>query len=66
MIILCKPLIPNDRANRTPADIGTKVIATTVTDKFADAVIAPVITTVSTESNIDVSVLCYSLLFTDS
>ena len=57
MIILCITFLPNDRAQAIPAENATTIKPTTVTDKVTDVVFAPTITIVSTDSNIEVSVL---------
>ena len=57
MIILCNPLLPNDKAHAIPAEIGTTIKPTPVTYKVTDVVVAPIMTTVSTDSSIEVSVL---------
>ena len=55
MIILSNTLLHNDRTHDTPVDIGTTIKPTPVTDNLTDVVIAQIITTVSTDSNINVS-----------
>ena len=47
-------LLPNDRAQVFPAEIGTTIEQTPVTNKITEVVVAPIITTVSTDSNIEV------------
>ena len=42
MTILCTTLLPNDRAQPFPAETGTNIKQTPVTDKITDAVAAPV------------------------
>ena len=49
--------LPNDRAQAIPAENGTTIKPTPITSKFTDAVVAPIVTNVSTDSDIDVSVL---------
>ena len=49
--------ITNDKAQATLAGIGTTINPTPVTDSVTDVVVAPTITTVSTDSNIEVRVL---------
>ena len=57
MIILCITLLSNDKARAIPAEIGTTINPTPVTDKVTDVVIPPIKTTVSTDSNNELSVL---------
>ena len=57
MIILCITLIPSDREQAIPAEMGTTIKTTSVTDNVTDVVVAPIITTLSNDSSIDVSVL---------
>ena len=57
MIIFCITLFPNDRAHATPAEFGSTIEPLPVTDKTTDVVFAPNLTTVSTDSNIEVRVL---------
>ena len=52
MIISCNILLPKDRRQAIPADIGTTTKPTPVTDNVTDVVDSPIITTVSTDSNI--------------
>ena len=63
MIILCITLLPNDRAHAIPAEIGTTTKPTRVTDNITDVVVEPITTTVWTDSNIEVSVLCFFICF---
>ena len=49
-------LIPSDRAPATPADIGTTIKLKLAADKLLHVVVAPTITTVSTDSNNEISV----------
>ena len=55
MINLCKTLLPKDKVHAIPAEIGTIINPTPITDNVTDVVVAPIITIVSTESKIDVS-----------
>ena len=57
MINLCNILLANDRAHATPAEIGTTINPTPVTDKVTDVVVDPIITIASTDSNIVFKVL---------
>ena len=61
MIILSITLLPNDRTHAIPAEIDTTIKATPVTDNVTGVVVEPIITTVWTDSNIDV--LFYVFLF---
>ena len=63
MINLCTTLLPNDRAHANPAEIGTTIKPTPVTDNVTCVVVEPIITTVWTDSNIEVSVLCFLSCF---
>ena len=63
MIILCITFLPNDRAHAIPAEIGSTIKPTPVTDDFTDIVVEPIKTTVWTDSNIEVSVLFFYLFF---
>ena len=50
MINLCNRLLPNDRVQAIPADIGKKFRPIPVTDNFYEVDVAAIITTVSTDS----------------
>ena len=63
MFILCITLLPNDRAHAIPEEIGTTIKPTLVTDNVTGVVVEPIITTVWTDSNIEVSVLCFFVCF---
>ena len=54
MIALCNTLLQTDTAHETRLDIGTSIKLTLVTDKNTDVVIAPILTTMSTASSIEV------------
>ena len=57
-------LLPNDRAQAIPADSGTAIEPTHKTNKNRDFVFAPIMTTMSTESNTYVRYkFCISLSF---
>ena len=56
---------PYDRAYATPAEIGTTINPTTVIDTVKDFVLTLIITTVSTDSHIDVGVLRFFHFFFD-
>ena len=55
MIILCITLLPNDRTLAIPAELGTNIKPTPVTDNVT-VVVAPISATVATYSIIEVSV----------
>ena len=55
-------MLPNDRVQAIPADIGEKVKSITVIDKVIDVDVAPIITSVSTDSNIVFKVLWFLYL----
>ena len=63
MSILCNKLIPNDRSHSVPAEIDNSIKTTPVTDQFTDVVVAPSVTTVSTDSNIEEKVLYFLYFF---
>ena len=50
-------MLANDWAHATPAELGTTIKPTPVTDNVSDVVVAPIITIVSTDSNIVFRVL---------
>ena len=52
MINLCNTLLPNDRVHAIPADIGKTSKPIPVTDKVIEVDVAPIITILSTDSNI--------------
>ena len=62
-IILCITLLPSDRAHAIPAGISTTIKPTPVTDNVTGNVVEPIKTTVWTDSNIEVSVLCFFVFF---
>ena len=51
MIILGNILLPNDKVQAIPADIGKTTEPTPVTDKVIEVDVAPMITIESTDSN---------------
>ena len=57
MIILCNTLLPNDKVQAIPADIGKVIKPTPVTDKVIEVDVAPMITIESTDSKIVFRVL---------
>ena len=57
MIILCKILLPNDRVQATPADIGKTIKPIPAIDRVIEVDIAPMITIESTDSKIVFRVL---------
>ena len=56
----------NDRAKSSPGKVGTTIKPTPVTDNVTDVAIAPIMTTVSTDSNFEVSVYCFLFFFSFS
>ena len=65
MVILCITLSPNDRAQAILQEIGTTINPTPVTENGIVVVVAPILTTVSTDSNLVVSVLLFLFPFFD-
>ena len=65
MINLCNTLLPNDRVQAIPADIGKIVKPTPVTDKVIEVDVAVIRTIESTDSNIVFRVLEFLYLFFD-
>ena len=57
MIISCNTLLPNDRAHAFPAGIGKKIKPIPVIDRVIEVQFAPIVTIVSTDSNIVFRVL---------
>ena len=57
MINLCNTLLPNDRVQAAPADIGKTIKPIPVIDRVIDVDVAPMITIESTDSNIVFRVL---------
>ena len=57
MINLCNILLPKDKPQAIPADIGKITIPKPVTDRVIEVDVAPMITIKSTDSNIVFSVL---------
>ena len=51
MIKLCNTLLPNDRVQAIPADIGKIFNPTPVTDRVIEVDVAAMITILSTDSN---------------
>ena len=51
MINLCKTLLPNDKVQAIPADIGKIIKPIPIIDKFNEVDVAPMITIESTGSN---------------
>ena len=52
MINLCDTLLPNDRVQAIPADIGRIIKPIPVIDRVIEVDVAPMITIESTDSNI--------------
>ena len=57
MIILCNSLLPNDRVQAVPADIGKIIKPTPVIDRVFEVDVAPILAILSTDSNIMFRVL---------
>ena len=57
MINLCNILLPNDRPQAIPADIGKTIKPIPVTDRVIEVDVAAMITILSTHSNIVFRVL---------
>ena len=57
MINLSNILLPNDRVQAKPADIGNTIKPIPVTDRVIEVDVAPMITMLSTNSNIVFKVL---------
>ena len=57
MINLCNTLLPSNRAQAIPADIGNTIRPMPVIDRIIEVDVAPMITTLSTDSNTVFSVL---------
>ena len=57
MINLCNTLLPNDRVQTIPADTGRRIKPIPVIDKVIEVDVAPMITILSTDSNIVFRVL---------
>ena len=52
IINLCNILLPNDRVQAIPADIGKTIKPIPVIDRFIEVEVAPMMTIGSTDSNI--------------
>ena len=65
MIILRNTLLPNDKVQAIPADIGKIIIPTTVIDRVFEVEVAPMITTESTDSHIVFRVSYFFYFFFD-
>ena len=63
MIIFCNTLLPNDRAQAIPADMGKTIKPIPVIDKVIEVDVAPMITIQSTDSNTVIRVLYLLDLF---
>ena len=57
MINLCNILLPNDRVQAIPADIGNTIKPIPVTDSVIEVEVAAMIAILSTDSNIVFKVL---------
>ena len=63
MIIFSIILLLNDRAHAIAAENGTTIKPTPLTDNVTCVVVEPIKTTVLTDSNIEVIVLCFFSCF---
>ena len=63
MVILCFIFLPNDRAHAIPAEIDTTIKPTPVTDNVTGVMVEPIITTVWTDSIIDVMFYVFLFVF---
>ena len=63
IIILCKTLLPNDKPQAIPADIGRTIKPIPVTDRVIEVDVAAMITMLSTDSNTVFRVLYFLYLF---
>ena len=57
MIIFCNNLLPNNRTHGTPSDIGKVFKPIPVIERVIDVDVAPILSNVSTVSNIVIRVL---------
>ena len=57
MINLCNTLLPNDKVQAIPADIGRIIKPKPVVDRVIEVDVAPMVTIESTDSNIVFRVL---------
>ena len=65
MINLCNILLPKDRPQAIPADIGKTIKPIPVTDKVIEVDVAAMITILSTDSNTVFNVLQFLYFFFD-
>ena len=65
MIISCNTFLPTDRAQATSGDFGITVKLNSATVKVTDVVVEAILTTVSFDSNTDVSLLKFLYYFFD-
>ena len=63
MINFCNTLLPNDKVQAIPADIGKIIKPTPVTDKVTEVDVAPMIMIESPDSNTVFRVLYFLYLF---
>ena len=63
MINLCNNLIPNDRVQPIPADIGNTIKPIPVIDRVIEVDVAAMITILSTDSNIVFRVYNFYITF---
>ena len=59
MIFFFNTLLSNDKVKVIPAEFGTTINPTAKSDNVTDFVVAPIMATVSTDSNIEVKVLIF-------
>ena len=63
MTILCITMLPKAKVQPIPAESGTTFKPSPVTENVAVFLVAPMITIVSTDSNIEVSVFYFLYFF---
>ena len=63
MINLCNILLPNDKVQALPADIGNIIKPIPVIDRVIEVDVAPIITILSTDSNIVFRVFNFYISF---
>ena len=65
MLNLCNTLLPNDKVQAIPADLGKIIKPTPVFDRVIEVDVAPMITILSTDSDTVFRVLYFLYLFFD-
>ena len=63
MFILCNTLLPSDKVHAILADVGKKFRPIPVVDRVLELDVAPIITNLSTDSNILFIVLYFFIYF---